>query len=82
MNRELPFKCEVFADAETVSNPFTGESVLLSPDAVAVYDVIMGMQWLAEQMEGEKADKYWDIVRAGLDWFRQHEPKAYMVLLD
>lgn len=82
MKRELPFKCEVFADAETVSNPFTGESIMLSPDAVAVYDVIMGMQLFAESAEGEQADKAWDIVRAGLDWFRKHEPKAYMVLLD
>ena len=79
MKRELPFTCEVFADAETVSNPFTGESILLSPDAVAVYDVIMGMQWLAEQTNDEE---HWDIVRAGLDWFRKHEPRAYMVLLD
>lgn len=82
MKRELPFKCIVLDEPETVSNPFTGESVLLSPDAVAVYDMIIGMQLFAESAEGEKADKAWDIVRAGLDWFRQHEPRAYMVLLD
>ena len=82
MNRELPFKCIVLDEPETVSNPFTGESILLSPDAVAVYDVLMGAQLFAEGADDDKAEKAWDIVRAGLDWFRKHEPKAYMVLLD
>lgn len=82
MKRELPFKCIVLDEPEQVSNIFTGESILLSPDAVAVYDVLMGAQLFAEGAEGEKAEKAWDIVRAGLNWFRKHEPKAYMVLLD
>lgn len=82
MNRPLPFTCIVLDEPETVSNPFTGESVLLSPDAVAVYDVLMGAQLFAQGAKGEKADKAWDVVRAGLDWFRKHEPRAYMVLLD
>jgi hypothetical protein len=24
----------------------------------------------------------WEIVRKGIDWFIEHEPEAYMVLLD
>ena len=49
------------------------------PDAVAVYDVIMGTQMLAEK---SGLEEHWQIVRDGLDWFRKHEPRAYMVLLD
>ncbi len=79
MTRELPFKCVVLDEPEEVSNIFTGESVTLSPDAVAVYDVLMGYQMLAEKSGREE---HWQIVRDGLDWFRKHEPKAYMVLLD
>ena len=79
MKRELPFKCFVADEPEEVSNIFTGESVTLSPDAVAVYDVIMGYQMLAEKSGREE---HWQIVREGLDWFRKHEPRAYMVLLD
>jgi len=79
MSRELPFKCMVLDEPEEVSNIFTGESIMLSPDAVAVYDVIMGTQMLAEKSGREE---HWQIVRDGLNWFRQHEPKAYMVLLD
>ena len=40
--------------------------------AAAVYDVIIG----AEMME------QWDLVRKGLDWFKQHFAKQYMVVLD
>ena len=40
--------------------------------AASVYDTIIG----AERFEA------WDIVRAGLDWFRKYFPKQYMVVLD
>ena len=79
MTRPLPFKCLVGDDPEEVTNPFSGESITIPADAVAVYDVTMGMNWMAEQSGNPK---HWDIVRKGLDWFRQYEPKAYMVLLD
>lgn len=72
MNRKLPFECIVGTEAETVSNPFTGESVLLPADAVAVYDTIMGAQMFSD----------YKTVRKGLDWFRKHFPAEYMVLLD
>ena len=57
---------------ETVENPFTGNEALLSPNEVAMYDLIMG-----SQMTG-----HYDITRKGLDWFRSANPKAYMILLD
>ena len=79
MTRPLPFKCLVGDEPEEVTNPFSGESITIPADAVAVYDVTMGMNWMAEQSGNPK---HWDIVRKGLDWFRQYEPKAYMVLLD
>ena len=79
MTRKLPFDWLVGDGPEEVTNPFSGESITIPADAVAVYDVTMGMNWMAEQSGNPK---HWDIVRKGLDWFRQYEPKAYMVLLD
>ena len=76
-NRKLPKGFEgiqVYEDPEIVENPISGESIEIPADAVAVYDVIMGLQ-LAKNPR-------WDLVRSGLDWFMKHEPKAYMVLLD
>lgn len=57
---------------ETVENPFTGDKALLSPNEVAMYDLIKG---------AEAFGKY-DLVRKGLDWFRKANAKAYMTLLD
>ena len=72
--RKLPFDCDTSLDTEPVEvqNPYSGEKYTLEPDAVAVYDVIKG----AESMGMHK------IVQQGCAWFREHEPKAYMVLLD
>ena len=71
-NRPLPFSLILGTEPEVVANRFTGESVTLPPDAVAVYDCIIGAE-----MVGNYA-----IVRKGLDWFRRYFPAEYMVLLD
>lgn len=70
---KLPFKnIFVGSESEVVMNPFSGESIELTPEAVAVYDIIRGCELFGDY-EG---------VRKGLDWFRQYYPKEYMVLLD
>ena len=69
---KLPFECMVGTQPETVTNPFSGQSITLTPEAVAVYDTIMGCQYTQDYRTMEK----------GLDWFRRHFPEAYMVLLD
>lgn len=73
MDRKLPFECIIYdKEPQLVANRFSGESVMLPPDAIAVYDMMMG----AEMMGDYKT------VRKGLDWFRKHFPSEYMVLLD
>ena len=70
---------------ETVKNPFSGESIAMPKFAVAVYDVIMGSNQLAEMHDkrnGVGTSPLWKDVRKGLDWFRQYFAKEYMVLLD
>ena len=78
--KKLPFECEVLEHPEVIANPFSGEKVELQPDAVAVYDSIKGAEMLADPKNGD--DPKWETVRKGLDWFRKHYPKEYMVLLD
>lgn len=70
---KLPFDC-VILDTESVEvkNPFSGQSCMLTPEAVAVYDCITGAN-----MTGD-----YKTVRKGLDWFRKYFPEEYMVLLD
>lgn len=70
---KLPFKCVVYdKEPVVVTNPFSGESCTLTPEAVAVYDTIKGAE-----MTGS-----YNIVRKGLDWFSRHFPQEYMILLD
>ena len=70
--RKLPFRCTVGTRNEFIINPYSGEGALLKPDAVAVYDTIKGCEVMQR----------WDLVNKGLDWFRKHEPTAYLKLLD
>ena len=59
-------------EMETVTNPFSGQSIAMPKFAVAVYDVIIGSEMLGD----------YKTVRQGLDWFTKHFTKEYMVLLD
>ena len=70
----------------TRRNRFNGESVELTPEECKKHDDIFYYEALArledKQAGFDGASKLWDKVRANLDWFRQHNAKAYMVLLD
>ena len=74
---KLPFKDADYGgdralEPVTIKNRFTGQGTEMPTFAAAVYDVIIG----AEMME------QWDLVRKGLDWFKQHFAEQYMVVLD
>ena len=70
---------------EERKNRFSGESVMLTKEEAIKHDRIF-INELAATLEdkelGYGASKLWDKVRADLDWFRKHNAKAYMVLLD
>ena len=70
----------------TRRNRFNGETVELTPEECKKHDDIFYYEALAT-LEDKAAcidgtSKLWDKVRANLNWFRQHNAKAYMVLLD
>ena len=56
----------------TVRNPFSGDSIELTPEEVSVYDYLKGCELMGDY-EG---------LRKGIDWFSRNNPEAYMVLLD
>ena len=79
-------KQQTMIDAtEERKNRFTGESVLLTPHEAKIHDDIF-INELAATLEDKKlgygASKKWNLVREGLDYFREHNAEAYMVLLD
>ena len=75
-----PFEVEIY-DTEPVEiqNPYSGQTCVLEPTAVAVYDCIKGAEMMAG---GDPDSEHWKTVRQGLDWFIEHYPEAYMKLLD
>ena len=70
---------------EERKNRFSGQSYMLTKEEAIIHDRIFINELnatLEDKELGYGASKLWDKVRADLDWFRQHNAKAYMVLLD
>ena len=67
------------------SNRFTGESIQLTKEEAEKHDKIFYHELAAtldDKKLGEGMSKHWQEMRKLLDWFRRHNAKAYMVLLD
>ena len=90
MKKQIEHKIQDRATGEVKNythrqNRFNGESILLTIEEADKYDAIINNEWSATMEDkklGEGVSKLWDKVRRDLDWFRKHNPKAYMVLLD
>ena len=88
-SQKLPkwFEGDVYPEGAEVTNPFSGESYKLNNIELSLYDFIIGGQHFIEMMYGgdmfdpRTASIQRDMAK-GLTWFRQNNPKAYMVLLD
>ena len=71
---------------EERKNRFSGESVMLTKEESIIHDRIF-INELAATLEDKAAgfdgaSKLWDKVRKDINYFRQHNAEAYMVLLD
>ena len=71
---------------EERKNRFTGQSYMLTKEEANKHDAIF-INELAATIEDKERDdvgisKNWELVRRDLDWFREHNAEAYMVLLD
>ena len=71
---------------EIRKNRFNGESIQLTKEEANKYDAIINNEWAATQEDELRQDvgisQLWEAVRRDLDWFRRHNAKAYMVLID
>ena len=70
---------------EERKNRFNGESIMLTKMESIIHDRIFINELgatLEDKELGYGASKLWDKVRKDIDWFRKHNAKAYMVLLD
>ena len=70
---------------EERKNRFTGQSIMLTKEESNKHDAIFINELAAtleDKVSGYGSSKLWDKVRKDLNWFRQHNAEAYMVLLD
>ena len=70
---------------EERKNRFTGQSIMLTKDEAAKHDAIFINELAAtleDKVSGYGSSKLWDKVRKDINYFRQHNASAYMVLLD
>ena len=81
--KQLPkwFNGEIYDKGATVRNRFSGEEYKLNNVELSMYDFIIGSTMVLEMAGGYKHTDV-SLLRKGLDWFRQHNAEAYMVLLD
>ena len=63
----------LYTSGDTVTNPFSGESIELTAPELSMYDFIMGCVML---------NKYDAEFNKAMNWFRRANGDAYMVLLD
>ena len=81
--QELPkwFRGELYEKGDTVRNRFSGEEYKLNNIELSMYDFIIGSTMVMEMAGGWQHTDVQEL-RKGLDWFKQHNAEAYMVLLD
>ena len=81
--QELPkwFRGELYDKGDTVRNRFSGDEYKLNNVELSMYDFIIGSTMVMEMAGGWQHTDV-DELRKGLDWFRQNNAEAYMVLLD
>lgn len=75
-NKDRPewFNGIIYDDGDDVTNPLSGESCFLNNVELSIFDFIIGSKTLELSPSRELND--------AIDWFKQNNPKAYMILLD
>ena len=81
--QQLPkwFKGELYEEGAVVRNRFGGGEIELNNVELSMYDFVIGSSIVMEMSGGYKHTNVNEL-RKGLDWFRNNNPEAYMVLLD
>ena len=81
------FKGMWYTNGEEVKNPFSGECYTLTGPELSMYDFIKGCEFTIATQYGDDilhpdTSKLQNDLYKAIDWFRETNPRAYMVLLD
>ena len=84
--QELPkwFRGELYDKGDTVRNRFSGEEYELNNVELSMYDFIIGSTIAMDIgiFNTEDRTQAVDELHKALDWFKKHNVKAYMILLN
>lgn len=81
------FKGTTYENGDIVSNPFTGNQAILTPNELAMYDFIKGVEYTIsvtydDDILNPDVARLSNEMSKALDWFRKANARAYMILLD
>ena len=82
------FNGEIYDEGTVVRNPFSGEEYELNNVELSIYDFVIGANRTLEMLydkgvkPNDKIRKLAEDLHKGIDWFKQYNAEAYMVLLD
>ena len=81
--QEIPewFNGQIYEKGDEVTNRFGGDSCYLNNVELSIYDFIIGASDMIEMGMFNTPQHIKDL-KAGLNWFRRNNAKAYMILLD
>ena len=89
IDTELPkwFDGVVYKEGDLVTNPYSGQQAILTPNELAMHNFIKGCEYTIsvtfnDDWQNPEVAKLSNQMRKGLDWFRGANPRAYMILLD
>tara|TARA_R110000824_G_scaffold279525_1_gene467727 strand:+ start:620 stop:907 length:288 start_codon:yes stop_codon:yes gene_type:complete len=82
------FNGEIYDEGAVVKNPYSGEEYELNNVELSLYDFVIGATRTVEMLydkgvkSNDRTKQISEDLHKGLDWFKEHNAKAYMVLLD
>tara|TARA_R110000796_G_C14522054_1_gene430989 strand:- start:433 stop:687 length:255 start_codon:yes stop_codon:yes gene_type:complete len=74
------FSGELYEEGGLVRNRFSGDEIELTAGELSMYDFVMGATMMVEM--GMHHGSMNTDLKKGLDWFRENNAKAYMVLMN
>ena len=77
----------VYNEGDIVTNPFSGQQAVLTPNELAMHNFIKGCEYTIsvtfnDDILNPEVSKLATAMQRGLSWFRDANPRAYMILLD
>ena len=82
------FNGEIYDKGAVVTNPYSREEYKLNNIELSVYDFVIGANRTIEMLyekniePSDKTRKLVEDLYKGIDWFKENNAEAYMVLLD